>query len=209
MPMPPKGPPGALLQRIITQGRLPNATVDWPRYDTEGKPVAKVYLRPLTIGEQDQCRVNAMAYVAECLSGQRKPDWKPEELEDNALSCEILAVACRDPDNIEDPVFKHGVFEMRMHCTTEELAMMFATYNSVREQSYPSLNEMSEAEFLAYLRVLEEDAEQFPFSRISRSRLEAFSLWAAKSLASVTRQLVGMTSSTSPASPSSTSDENG
>jgi hypothetical protein len=202
MPMPPKGPPGALLQRIIERGRLPNATIDFPRYDAEGNAVAQVYLRPLTVAEQDSCRVNAMAYVAECLSGQRKPDWKPEELEENAVACEILAIACRQPDDPTKPVFEHGVIEMRMHCTTEELAMLFAAYNNVREKSYPSLREMTEAELIAFMRVLEEDAESFPFSRISRSRLEAFSVWAAKSLASTIRQLVGTTSSDSPASPS-------
>lgn len=190
------GPPkerkiGALMAQVISRGRLPHATVDFPRYDDLGQPVHKVYLRPLTQFEQDLCRANAAAYLQQTL-GDRKVEtrWKPEELEDNAVIAEILAVACRHPDDPEKPFFEYGVLETR-ECTTDELAMLFASYNAVREKSYPTFREMSETEMLAWVRVLEEDAEAFPFSRVSRSKLEAFCVWAAKSLASVTRQLVG------------------
>jgi hypothetical protein len=188
-------PPGRMLQRIIERGRLPNATIDFPRYDAEGNAVAQVYLRPLTQGEVDGARANAIAYVAEVLSSQRKPDWKPEELEDNAFIAEILAVACRDPDDQSKPFFEHGVVEARMHCTTEEMAMLFAAYNEVREKSYPALREMSEAELLQLMRLLEEDAEQFPFWRVSRSKLQGFCVWAARFSGGLIRQLAGTTSS--------------
>lgn len=195
MPCPPKDRKvGALLARIITRGRLPHAVVDFPRYDEEGKAVAQVYLRPLTQAEQDVARASAAAYVQKLMDGQRTDaKWKPEELEDNAVASEILAVACRDPDEPEKPLFEHGVIDTR-ECTTDELAMLFASYNAVREKSYPTLRDMTEAEMFAWVRVLEEDAEQFPFSRISRAKLEAFCLWAARSLASLARQLSGTTS---------------
>lgn len=202
------GPPkerkiGRLLGQILARGKIPNATVDFPRYDDLGKPVAQVYLRPLTQYEQDLCRANAALYVQRVLGDQKlEARWRPEELEDNATIAEVLAVACRDPENPDKPFFEYGVIETR-ECTTDELAMLFASYNKIREKSYPTFREMSEEEMLAWVRVLEEDAEAFPFSRVSRSKLEAFCVWAAKSLASVTRQLVGMISNSSPASPSS------
>lgn len=201
---PPKGERrvGENMARIISRGRLPHAVVDFPRYDDLGVPVGKVYLRPLTQFEQDLCRVNAAAYIQRTMGDQKiDPRWKPEEFEDNAVLAEILAIACRDADEPEKPFFTYGVTETR-ECTTDELAMLVASYNAIREKSYPTFRDMSETEMLAWVRVLEEDAEQFPFSRVSRSRLEAFCVWAAKSLASVTRQLVGTISNSSPASPS-------
>lgn len=204
MPSPPKERRvGALLQQVISRGRLPFATVDFPRYDDTGLPICKVYLRPLTQFELDMCRANARAYVQRVLGDNKGQPvaWRPEELEDNATAAEILAVACRHPDDPEKAFFEHGAMETR-ECTTEELAILFNHYNVIRERSYPTFREMSETEAMAWLKAMEEDAEAFPFSQVSRSRLEAFCVWAAKFSVSLLRQLAGTTSNTSPASPS-------
>lgn len=193
------GPPkdrayGELMGRVVFRGRLPFAVVDFPRYDEAGAPVAQVYVRPLTQLEQDQARANAAAYIQRTLGDQRiDPKWKPEELEDNAVVAEILAVACRDPADPTKKFFEHGVMDTR-DCTTEELAILFNEYNKVREKAYPNFREMSEAECMAWVRALEEDAAAFPFSRISRSRLEMFCVWAARSLNSLVHQLAGIPS---------------
>ena len=199
------GPPkdrrlGELMSRVITRGRLPHATVDFPRYDEQGQAVSKVYLRPLTQLEQDQARANAAAYVQDVLSSKRvDAKWRPEELEDNAVMAEVLALACRDPDDPSKPFFPYGVVETR-ECTTEELAMLAVDYANVKEAAYPGMTSMSEEDMWAWVRAFEEDAARFPFSRVSRSKLEAFSLWAAKSLVSAIRAQVqaGTTSNTSP-----------
>jgi hypothetical protein len=200
------GPPvkrqlGALMQQVVTRGRLPHATVDFPRWDEAGLPVAKVYLRPLAQYELDLCRANARAYVHRVLGSKDSVSWKPEELEDNATAAEILAVACRNADDPEKPFFEYGVVETR-ECTTEELAMLFNKYNEIRERSYPTFREMSEAEALEWLKALEADAESFPFYLTSRSKLEAFCVWESKYLVSLARLVDGTTSNTSPASPS-------
>lgn len=191
------GPPadrrvGELLARILSRGRLPHATVDFPRFDDAGRPVAQVYLRPLTQMELDLARANARAYVARILGKEGNVPWKPEELEDNATAAEILAVACRHPDDPERPFFEYGVVETRM-CTTEELAILFNHYNVIREKSYPTFREMTDVEAMAWIKAIEEDANSFPFSLISRSRLEAFCVWLVKYLASIVRQLTGTT----------------
>ena len=199
------GPPkdrrlGELMSRVITRGRLPHATVDVPRYDEQGQAVSKVYLRPLTQLEQDQARANAAAYVQDVLSSKHvDAKWRPEELEDNAVMAEVLALACRDPDDPSKPFFPYGVVETR-ECTTEELAMLAVDYANVKEAAYPGMTSMSEEDMWAWVRAFEEDAARFPFSRVSRSKLEAFSLWAAKSLVSAIRAQVqaGTTSNTSP-----------
>jgi len=193
------GPPkeravGELMQRVITRGRLPHATVDFPRYDEAGIAVAKVYLRPLTQSELDACRANARAYVHRVIGDSKgSVPWKPEELEDNATAAEILAIACRHPDDPEKPFFPYGAMETR-ECSTEELAMLFNEYNIIRERAYPTFREMTDADAMAWLKAMEEDAEAFPFSRVSRSRLEGFCVWAAKFSGSLARQLTGMIS---------------
>ena len=193
---------GEVMARIIDRGRLPHATVDFPRLDDLGQPVARVYLRPLTQAELDVARANARAYVHRILGDPKNGvPWKPEELEDNATAAEILAVACRNADDPARPFFEHGAMETR-ECTTEELAILFNHYNVIRERSYPTFREMTDAEAAAWLKALEEDAESFPFSLTSRSRLEAFCVWAARFSGSLARQLLGTTSSSSPASPS-------
>lgn len=186
---------GETMARIVSRGILPHATVDFPRWDDLGQPVARVYLRPLTQAELDMARANARAYVQRVLGNDKTAaTWRPEELEDNATAAEILAVACRNVDDPSKPFFEHGAMETR-ECTTEELAMLFNSYNEIREKSYPTFREMTDVEAAAWLKALEEDAEAFPFSRISRAKLEAFCVWASKFSASVARQLVGTTSS--------------
>lgn len=193
------GPPtgvkvGRLFSQVISRGRIPNATVDFPRYCEDGTAAARVYIRPLTQRELDLARSNAYAYVSECLVHGKESKWKPEELEDNATASEILAVACRDPEDPTKAFFEYGVMETR-ECTTEELAMLFTSYNAIREKAYPTLDTMSEPEMWAWVRALEEGAENFPFSRLSRAKLEAFSLWAAKSLVILSRHVIGTSSS--------------
>lgn len=201
------GPPkdvkrGRLFAQIVARGRIPNATVDFPRYDENGKAAGRVYLRPLTQRELDCARANAYAYVAEILAGKNESRWKPEELEDNATVAEILAVACRDPEDPDKPFFELGVIETR-DCTSDEMSMLFASYNGIRERSYPTLSTMTEDEMWQWTRALEEGADDFPFSRISRAKLEAYCAWAARSLVTLARLWAGTTSNSSPASPSS------
>lgn len=193
-----KMPPASLFAQVVSRGKLPNATVDFPRFGDDGATVARVYLRVLTQKEQDLCLANAMLYAEQATSGSREAKWKPEELIDNAIMAEVLAVACRNAESPEQPFFPHGVLDARDHCTPDELGILFATYTALREQHYPALRTMSEDEMWAWTKALEEGADRFPFSRVSRSKLEAYAAWAATCLASLVRQLIGTTSNTSP-----------
>lgn len=200
---PPKGVKlGRLMTAIRSRGRIPNATVDFPSLTDTGEAAGRVYIRPLTQRELDCARANAYGYVADVLAGKNESKWKPEELEDNATCAEILAIACRDPEDPTKPFFEFGVLETR-ECTTEELAMLFMSYNAIKEQSYPTLASLTEEEMWEWTRALEEGADAFPFSRLSRARLEAYCVWAARWLVSLVRLSTGTTSSSSSASPSS------
>lgn len=175
--------PGPLVQRLINRGCLPSATVDYPRLDDLGKPVCKVTVRLLTVREQDEALASARAYVSKMLASGKKGDgldWRPDELEHNARITEILAMACREPDDLSKPFFEHGVIEARQHCTAEELGVLANVYASLANRQ-ARLGEMGEAEMEAFLRAVEEGALQHPFSYCSREQLEILLEYAVKS----------------------------
>ncbi len=187
--------------QMLTRAVVPNSVVDFPLRDAAGEPLCKVFIRPLTQREQDNARINAATYVARMAKGSEELKWRPEELEENALAAEILAIACREADDPSKPLFDLGVIDAR-ECSTETLAMLFNAYNEVREKAYPTLSQMDEDSMWAMVRVLEEGAREHPFTHTSRVRVEAFATWAAKSLASLSALLIGLTASSSQPSPS-------
>lgn len=176
-------PPGVLVQRLISRGVLPHAVVDYPRYDDVKQPVAKVHIRILTVAEQDQCLANARLYVERLLASGKKDqalDWRPEELEHNARITEILAVACREPDEPEKPFFTHGVTDVRQHCTAEELGVLANVYASLVHRN-PRLGDMTDEDIEAFLRVVKEGTLEHPFSFCSREQLEILCAYCVKS----------------------------
>ena len=103
---PKEGAAGELVQRLISRGVLPHSVVDYPRYDDTGLSVAKVHVRLLTVTEQDKALANARLYVERLLASSKKDqalDWRPDELEHNARITEVLATACREPDDPSKP----------------------------------------------------------------------------------------------------------
>jgi len=166
--------PGVLVQRLISRGKLRHAVADYPRYDDAGLPVAKVYVRLLTVAEQDLALANARLYVERLLASSKKDqalDWRPEELEHNARITEILAVACREPDDPDKPFFPHGVHEMREHCTPEELGGLANVYAKIAAQ-HPRLGDLTDGEIETFLRAVKEGTLEHPFSFCSREQLE-------------------------------------
>ena len=120
-----KVPPGnwSSVSSAAAYSRTPSW--DYPRYDDTGLSVAKVHVRLLTVTEQDKALANARLYVERLLASSKKDqalDWRPDELEHNARITEVLATACREPDDPSKPFFPGGVLEMREHCTRRNSA---------------------------------------------------------------------------------------
>jgi hypothetical protein len=160
-------------------------------------------LRLLTVREEDLALANARRYVAQQL--QAKADdlpWRPDELEHNSRVTELLAVACRDPDDPSKPFFGLGVVEARQHCTAEELGVLAAHYAKLKTQTHPNLRDLSEEEMDAWLKTIAEGWVQNPFAYFSsREQLETLLEYAAKCLAEKDALLIGQSPT-----PSSSSD---
>jgi len=193
MPLPPKTssipadidprkvPPSQIVQRLIARGRLPHAVVDYPRFDEAGIPLVKVHVRLLTVGEQDVALANARVYVRRLIGEKNEEASRAEELEHNARIAEILAIACREPDDPSKPFFAHSVIDVREHCTAEELGILANVYASLAsERLY--LNRLTDEEMHAMLRAVAEGALSYPFSFCSREALEILLGFAARSL---------------------------
>lgn len=178
---PSKNTPSQLVQHLISRGRLPHAVVDYPRFDEAGVPVVQVHIRLLTLKEQDLALANARAYVNRLTRVQAEGEARAEELEHNARIAEILAIACREPDDPSKPFFAYGVVDTREHCTAEELGILANVYATLAsERLY--LNQMNETEMNAILKAVAEGALSYPFSFCSREQLEILLGFAARSL---------------------------
>lgn len=174
-------PPSVVLQRLILRGKLPHAVVPYPRFDELGQPIVQVHVRLLTVGEQDLALAEARRYVDRLVSNKAENASRAEELEHNARITELLAVACREPDDPSKPFFRYGVMDVREHCTAEEIGVLANVYAKLMtERLY--LNELSENEMESMLRAVAEGTLQYPFSFCSREALEMLLSFAAKRL---------------------------
>lgn len=180
---PRKVPPGELVQRLISRGVLPHSVVDYPRYDDTGLSVAKVHVRLLTVTEQDKALANARLYVERLLASSKKDqalDWRPDELEHNARITEVLATACREPEDPSKPFFPGGVLEMREHCTPTELGVLTNVYTKLASHN-PRLGDMTDEDIEGLLRAVKEGTLADPFSYCSRDQLEVLLSYCVRS----------------------------
>lgn len=200
--MPPKDiTPGALVSRLLAEGRPAFAVVPFPRFKEDGSPVCNVHVRILTVGEEDVCLANARKYVADKLRTKEADlPWRPEELEYNAQILEVLAIACRDPDNPEEPFFRMGVVEARKFFNSEELGVLANVYTDIKTRNIPGLKNMTEEEVEAWVDALSEDWDVLPFAYYSRRQLETLCERLAKLLVSQRRSSTGQTSTSSSSS---------
>lgn len=190
--------PSQLVQALITKGRLPFAVVDVPRFDAAGESVGKVCIRLLTMREQDNALANARAYVAKQIEGTEKVSWRPEELEDNARIAEIMAVACRDPDDPERPFFG-SVLDTR-ELTTTELGTLAATYAGLVDRAHPSLTLMTEEECEQWIAMVSEGTLADPFSYLRPVPHQIFSRYCVTALVAARTEIEALKA----AAPSST-----
>ncbi len=182
MKEPPKGmKPGHLIAKILAQGVVPNRTVPFPRRSASGEVIANVYVRLLDQNEEDCALANAAIYVEAKLKDGKNLPWKAEDLEHNARCAEILAAACRDPEDPEQPFFECHVADTRRF-TTDELSQLMLVYAELKEESWPSLKELTEDEMESWVEVIAKGVLERPFSLFSRAKLERFAAWCVTSL---------------------------
>lgn len=167
-----KKPPSKTVAEILTRGRPPFVEVDFPRYDHEGKPIARVHMRLLNLAEEQtalaQARVNCSNLT------KQASDYKSDmnDLEHNERMIEILGSACRNIDDPSMPFFEGGASEVRLF-TSDEIGVLASQYAALKERN-PHVEHMGELEFESLLAMFAKDLDSFPFSLVPRGLLETF-----------------------------------
>lgn len=193
-----KRAPSAFVAALIAKAHRPHAVIDFPLADADGKPVARVHIRGLSQAEEDLAFANARAYTAALTKGDGEDRWQPEELEHNARASEILAIACRKEDEPSRPFFEHGVVDTR-EFETDVLGQLMNAYDELKESYYPRITTLTQAEFDAWVNVIAEGAESLPFSRYSRTQLEALCRSSVTSLVDARATITTLTESSTEA----------
>lgn len=189
---PPKNiPPSAIVAELISRGRPPFKVIDFPRFDSAGQAVCQVYIRLLSVREEDLALANARRYVA-ALVGKDDLPGRPEELEYNARITEILALACRNPDDPAVPFFQGGVIEAREHFSAEEFGVLALAYARLKESTHPKLTDLNEAELNEWVEVIAKGTLADPFAFLPHARLAILSEYCAKSLVAAREEIAAL-----------------
>ena len=194
---PGNGPPamaraGEIMQRLNSLGRPPTSTIDFPRYDSDGKAIQQVMVKVLTVREENVARSRARISAAIALK-QKTHEAIPEEIIQNETITHMLAVACRDPENPEKPFFPYGPDEADTFCTSDELGTLALEYSMLRQRSGPRMSELTEDEMEAWIQGAAEDATLLPFSATAHAKLVMLFEYCAKSLVSLRRSSTSLT----------------
>ena len=191
-----KGPPAdrtpsELVQRLIARGRVPTVTIDFPRDDRDtGEPIQKVMLRVLTLREETAALAAGRRHAASELR-QRTSEEQPEDITHNACIAEILAMACRDPEDPAKTFFRYGADEIRDHLTAEETGALARAYARLRLDAGPRLEELSEENLERWIETVSEGVLRDPFSRWSHEKLGVLTEYCVMSLVALRRQVSG------------------
>jgi len=174
--------PSKTVAEILARGRPPFVEIDFPRYDHEGNPIARVHLRLLTLAEEQIALAQARANCVR-LTDQSK-DYKSDlnDLEHNERMAEIISIAARQVDDPSLAFFESGRQELDLF-TSDEVGVLVAAYVRLKEEN-PRVEQMSKLDFDELIRALDKDLESFPFSSWPRLTLDRFTEQCVHSLAS-------------------------
>lgn len=188
--------PAELWTQIIAMPR-PHRTVDFPRVNATGEPVAQMAVQVLTQEEQITTAIEAERFTRKHIKDMPKSDEPRRGYDDtynNQAACELLFRACRRIDDLALPFFP-SPSAIRQNLTPDEVGTLFRSYLMVQTEIGPIIGHMSEDEITAYIKRLQEGGSVFPLALLSPDSLIALVLSMAK------RLLPSATASISPGSP--------
>lgn len=186
-------PPSALWAKLASAER-PSKVVDFPRKDKNGDSFGQIAMRPLTQMEQMSCSKAAEDTAKKHLKETKREDLGYERLYSDAYILETLYRAARNPENVAYPAFPTPK-SLSEALTTDECAMLYEHYLTVKLELGPLITEMSEDELEAWIDRLVEGGSAFPFDLISLELQKILVLYMAYQLRS------SPTGSSSPGSP--------
>jgi hypothetical protein len=158
MASPPNDVKPADLWLKLSERPRPATEIDFPAKNKDGSPLGKCKLRVLTENENNLARAQADIVAREIMkAGAPKPgefSYGYEDIYRNECAVQLVAMACRNVENENFPLFpsaKHA----RAICTTDELGILAQAYQQFRVHSGPLLTEMTADEMEAWLASLQ------------------------------------------------------
>ena len=169
----------AELFNLITAVPKPHKIFDFPRYDAEGKPLARIAMQILSQGESMTCQAEAEKTAKALLKDSSKPGEAPskgyEDIFNNASAVEVIFRAARNPNDLTKPFFVNKA-DITRHLTSDELGILLNYYFTVQVELGPVIGSMSQDELNAWVKKLSEGGAD------ARNFLDSFSLVALKEL---------------------------
>ena len=178
----------------LTQIPRPWKVVDFPRLDPiTKKHHGKVAIWVLSQQEQHAATAEAERVVSTLLKDQSRK--KTDEntgydiMFNNEATVQVLARACRDPENIKRPAFPSAKL-MSKEFSTQEIGALMSAYIQVQAELGPIVANMSPEEMTAWLdRIAESAGATVPLYFLSpemKNELLIFSASRLKSYRTVT-----------------------
>jgi len=160
---PPKDKHPSVLWQKLLERPLPSVVVPYPVRKGEQSP-GNVRIRLLSESEMMRVRANSELTAKEMLQGKSAVgDLGYEEIYRNESIIELLAIACRDVDMPELPVFPSAM-HARAQLITDQFAVLATLYNELRRTAGPIVSDMTDEEMEAWIKVLTEGAEVGPLA---------------------------------------------
>lgn len=171
----------------LSSGTRAHRAVDLPRWDSEGKPVGRVNMTPLTQEEMISAAAEAESRTRKMLAASlAKKDEKSLGYDDvyaNIAACEILFRACKD---VDDATITRGAFrtphEIAKAFTNDEIGVLHHHYLTVKTEVGPIVAVMTDDEIDALIVVLAEGGSAVPLDTLSWDMLSALLISMASRL---------------------------
>jgi hypothetical protein len=177
---PPKNLTGAELFAALTQAPRPFRIVDFPRKDPiTGEPLGRVALWVLTQVERISAAAAAEKRVRDLLGTAGDYSQGAADVYENAAAAEILALACRDADDVTKPLFPSAM-HVRSVLTVDEVAVLLRMYAEAQTELGPIVSEMSEADVERWIAKLMEAGTAVPLASLVPGALATLALCLAR-----------------------------
>ena len=153
----------------ITAMPRPHRTVDFPRMNDKGEPVAQISMQVLTQEEQITASIESERFSRKHIKDMPKssePHRGYDDTYNNQAACEILFRACRRVDDMTLPFFP-SPSAIRQNLTPDEVGVLVRSYYIVQDEVGPIIAKMSSEETEAWIMRLKEGASGVPLAYLS------------------------------------------
>lgn len=202
MSLPPNDVSARDLWLKLCETPAPSEVIDFPRKGSDGKPVGKLRIQVLSMGDHDEARLRAHAALKDRkLTPQDLDGVTVREVYADRVARELLAMACCTVDPIKGSDGVYGkVFpdaeKIGAKLTADEISVLFAAYLSIQSKYGPMESDIESPEELnAWIKRLAEGGSAVPLAQLPSQACQRLALSLAERAYSLSVILDGLCSS--------------